>query len=145
MLVLSRRPDSSILVGHDVSVRVELVAGDDVCLTVQGPEGVRVERVEDREVMDLLTAKGKDWRPDGMHVLSRRTRPGILINGEVLVSIQAISNDSVRIGIEAPPHVLIYREEVYKQMQEANQLAVSSSSSSDLAGLAGLIGPAAGE
>ena len=145
MLVLSRRPDSSILVGHDVSVRVELVAGDDVCLTVQGPEGVRVERVEDREVMDLLTAKGKHWQPGDMHVLSRRTRPGILINGEVLVSIQAISNDSVRIGIEAPPHVLIYREEVYKQMQEANQLAVSSSSSSDLAGLAGLIGPGAAE
>jgi sRNA-binding carbon storage regulator CsrA len=35
MLVLSRRPDSSILVGHDVSVRVELVAGDVVCLTLK--------------------------------------------------------------------------------------------------------------
>lgn len=144
MLVLSRRPDSSILVGHDVFVRVELVAGDDVCLTVEGPEGVKVERIEERDVNDLLAQKGKTWQA-GMHVLSRRTRPGILINDEVLISVQAISNDSVRIGIEAPPHVLIYREEVYKQMQEANQLAVSSSSSADLAGLAGLIGPSSGD
>lgn len=29
MLVLSRRPDSSILVGHDVVVTVEMIAGED--------------------------------------------------------------------------------------------------------------------
>ena len=143
MLVLSRRPDTSILVGHDVFVRVELVAGDDVCLTVEAPQGVLVERIEEREVIGLLAKKGKTWNAEGMHVLSRRPRPGILINGEVLIAIQAISNESVRIGIEAPPHVLIYREEVYQQMQEANRSAVSAADA-DLAGLAGLIGQSGG-
>jgi len=144
VLVLSRRPDTSILVGHDITVTVELVGGDDVCLTVAGPEGLRVERVEEAEVMAELARKGKAWQPDRMHILSRRPRPGILINGEVLVAVQAISNESVRIGIEAPPHVLIYREEVYQQMQEANRLAVQAPSEEDLAGLAGIIpGPAA--
>ncbi len=143
MLVLSRRPDTSILVGHDIVVRVDLVAGDDVCLTVEGPEGVRVERLDEREVIDQLARRGRAWQPERMHVLSRRTRPGLLINGEVVVAVQAISNESVRIGIEAPPHVLIYREEVYQQMQEANRSAVSQADA-NLAGLAGLF-PAAGE
>ncbi len=142
MLVLSRRPDTSILVGHDIVVRVELVSGDDVCLAIEGPEWVRVERIDEHEVADQLARRGKAWQPDRMHVLSRRARPGLLINGEVVVAVQAISNESVRIGIEAPPHVLIYREEVYQQMQEANRSAVSGTEA-DLAGLAGMF-PGAG-
>ena len=137
MLVLSRRPDSSILVGHDVKVTVEMVAGDDVCLRVTGPSDLRVERLDEREVAEQLARRGKEWDGAGMHVLSRRPRPGLLINGEVVVAVQAISNDSVRIGIEAPPHVLIYREEVYQQMQDANRAAMSGAAQ-DLSGLAGL-------
>lgn len=139
MLVLSRRPDSSILVGHDIVVRVELVSGDDVCLTVEGPEGVRVERLDQHEVVSQLERRGKTWHPERMYVLSRRSRPGVVINGEVVVAVQAISNESVRIGIEAPPHVLIYREEVYQQMQEANRSAISDGGS-DLSGLAAITG-----
>lgn len=138
MLVLSRRSDSSILIGHDVVVTVEMVAGDDVCLRVTGPDSVTVQRLDEREVAAQLAARGKAWDGAGMHVLSRRPRPGLLINGEVVVSVQAVSNDSVRIGIEAPPHVLIYRQEVYQQMQDANRAAVSGDS--DLTGLAGLAG-----
>jgi carbon storage regulator len=144
VLVLSRRPDSSILVGHDVMVRVELVSGDDVCLTVEGSGDVQVERIDELEVIRLLQERGKRWAPDRMHVLSRRPRPGLLINGEVVVAVQAISNESVRIGIEAPPHILIYREEVYHQMQEANRLAVSQADA-NLSGLAGLFGGQAAE
>ena len=137
MLVLSRRPDSSILVGHDVRVTVELVAGDDVCLRVVGPPGCRVERLDEREVRAHLERRGRTWDDEHMHVLSRRARPGLIIDGEVIIAVQAVSNDSVRIGIEAPPHVLIYREEVYQQMQEANRSAMATPG--DLAGLAGLL------
>jgi carbon storage regulator len=72
-----------------------------------------------------------------MHVLSKRSRPALVINGEILVAVQSVSSDSVRIGIEAPPHVLIYREEVYRQMQEANRGALSEPDE-DLGGLVGL-------
>lgn len=139
MLVLSRRPDSSILVGHDVTVTVEMVAGEDVCLRVSGPDTLTVERLDEREVIEQLAKRGKTWDDASMHVLSRRSRPGLLINGEVVVAVQAVSNDSVRIGIEAPPHVLIYRQEVYQQMQDANRAAMSDGAS-DLSGLAGLTG-----
>lgn len=137
MLVLSRRPDSSILVGHDVTVTVELVAGDDVCLKVVGPPGCRVTRLDENEVRAALARRGKEWDGEHMHVLSRRPRPGLVINDEVVVAVQSVSNESVRIGIEAPSHVLIYREEVYRQMQDANRSALNDVA--DLAGLAGLV------
>lgn len=145
MLVLSRRPGTSILIGHDVRVTVETVAGDDVCLRVSGPSGCTVEHLDEREVRTLLEQRGGTWDGDSMHVLSRRSRPGLLIDGRVVVAVQAISTESVRIGIEAPPDVLIYREEVYRQMQDANRSAVSTPDG--LAGLAGLLsdgGPTVG-
>lgn len=138
MLVLSRRVDTSILIGHDITVKVEMVSGDDVCLRVEGPDDLRVERTEEVDTVRLLAARGKEWDPRSMHVLSRRPRPGLVINGEVFVVVQAVSHESVRIGIEAPPHVLIYREEVYQQMQDANRAALSAAES-DLSGLAGLV------
>lgn len=139
MLVLSRRPDSSILVGHDVTVTVEMVSGEDVCLRVTGPDTLTVQRLDEQEVIEQLAKRGKAWDAATMHVLSRRSRPGILINGEVVVAVQAVSHESVRIGIEAPPHVLIYRQEVYQQMQEANRAALSDGGA-DLSGLSGLSG-----
>ena len=138
MLVLSRRAGSSILVGHDITVRVELVSGDDVCLSVSGPGEVKVERLDEAEVAAEMKSRDRVWEPEVMHVLSRRPRPGLRINDKVVLTVQAVSNESVRIGIEAPPHVLIYREEVYQQMQEANRLAVQATAEEDLSGLAGL-------
>ncbi len=137
MLVLSRRAETSIIVGHAITVTVEYVAADDVCLSVKGPDGLRVERLEEVELAQVLSKRGRIWDPSTMHVLSKRSRPALVINGEILVAVQSVSSDSVRIGIEAPPHVLIYREEVYRQMQEANRGALSEPDE-DLGGLVGL-------
>ncbi len=137
MLVLSRRADTSIIVGHDITVTVEYVAAEDVCLSVKGPEGLRVERLEEVELAQVLSKRGRTWDPSTMHVLSKRSRPALLLDGEILVAVQSVSSDSVRIGIEAPPHVLIYREEVYRQMQEANRGALSEPDE-DLGGLVAL-------
>jgi carbon storage regulator CsrA len=54
MLVLSRKADTSIIIGHDITVTVEYVAADDVCLSVKGPEGLSVERLEEVEFAPLL-------------------------------------------------------------------------------------------
>lgn len=140
MLVLSRRPDSSIIVGHDIKVTVEYVAGDDVCLKVTGPDDLVVQRLEELDVAEVLSRRGREWDASSMHVLSRRSRPALLLNREILVAVQSVSNESVRIGIEAPSHVLIYREEVYRQMQEANRGALNDPSG-DLGGLAALRRP----
>ncbi len=47
-----------------------------------------------------------------MLVLSRKLNEKIVINGEITVTIVKIDRNQVRIGIEAPGHVPVYREEL---------------------------------
>lgn len=138
MLVLSRRPGTAIIIDHNVTVTVELVAGDEVCLKVDCPDGVSVERTEVVEVARELDARGQVWDPSRMHVLSRRARPGLVIGSGIRIAVLAISNEAVRIGVDAPAHVEVHRDEVYRQIQEANRSAVGGGDN-DLAGLEGLI------
>lgn len=135
MLVLSRRPGTSIVIDHSVRVTVEVVAADDVCLSVEAPDGTAVERIEQVELSEQLRSRGRSWDPARHHVLSRRARPGLLIGDSIRVAILAISNDAVRIGVDAPSHIEVHREEVYDQIQEANRGAVAGADQ-DLVGLA---------
>lgn len=47
-----------------------------------------------------------------MLVLSRRIGESIKLSGGVVIQIQRISGSQVKIGIEAPPAVIVNREEV---------------------------------
>lgn len=47
-----------------------------------------------------------------MLVLSRKVNQRIRIGQEIFVTVTAIRNGSVRIGIDAPPHVEIVRTEL---------------------------------
>jgi carbon storage regulator len=135
VLVLSRRPGASIVIDHTVRVTVEVVAADDVCLSVEAPDGITVERVEEVELAEEMRSRGRTWDPSRHHVLSRRARPGLVIGGNIRVAVLAISNDAVRIGVDAPSHIEVHREEVYHQIQEANRSAVADADQ-DLVGLA---------
>lgn len=48
-----------------------------------------------------------------MLVLTRRTRQSIMIGDEIELSILSVSGEKVRIGIEAPQEVPVFRKEVY--------------------------------
>jgi carbon storage regulator len=48
-----------------------------------------------------------------MLVLTRRTRQSIMIGDEIELSILSVSGEKVRIGIEAPTEVPVFRKEVY--------------------------------
>lgn len=61
-----------------------------------------------------------------MLILSRNKGQKIMLNGDIVVSILDVSGDQVRIGIEAPPHINIYREEIYEAIQQQNKAAVIS-------------------
>lgn len=59
-----------------------------------------------------------------MLVLSRKLNESILIGDEIEIRVTRVEGDTVKLGIEAPRHLAIYRDEVYRQMKDANFGAV---------------------
>jgi carbon storage regulator len=53
-----------------------------------------------------------------MLVLTRRTRQSIMIGDEIELSVLSVSGEKVRLGIEAPEHVPLFRKEVYLRIKE---------------------------
>jgi carbon storage regulator len=51
-------------------------------------------------------------------VLTRKASQSIMIGDEIEVSILAIMGEKVRIGIEAPREVPVFRKEVYVEIQK---------------------------
>jgi carbon storage regulator len=47
-----------------------------------------------------------------MLVLSRKLNEKIVINGDIVVTVVKIDRNQVRIGIQAPGSVPVYREEI---------------------------------
>ena len=71
-----------------------------------------------------------------MLALSRKTGESIVIGNDVEITVLEIRGDQVKLGINAPKSVPIYRKEIYVQIQEANKEAVKESiNPSDLAKL----------
>jgi len=61
-----------------------------------------------------------------MLVLSRKERESIMIGENIEISIMDIKGDCVKIGINAPSNVKIYRKEIYEEIQKANREAASN-------------------
>ena len=61
-----------------------------------------------------------------MLVLTRKVNEGVMIGDEIEIRISRIDADHVKIGIQAPRHLPIYRNEVYRQMKDANLRAAHS-------------------
>jgi carbon storage regulator len=51
-------------------------------------------------------------------VLTRKGNQSIMIGDDIEVSVLAIMGEKVRIGIEAPRAVPVFRKEVYVEIQE---------------------------
>ena len=69
--------------------------------------------------------------------LSRKKKEPIIINNNIEITILEVKGDQVKIGINAPKEVPIYRKEVYLQIQEANSEAVSAKGMEALKNLLG--------
>ncbi len=55
-----------------------------------------------------------------MLVLTRKVNESIRIGDDILVRVVEIKGNQVRLGIEAPEDVKVYREELYQKILEEN-------------------------
>ncbi|MCQ2789938.1 MAG: carbon storage regulator CsrA, partial [bacterium] len=62
-----------------------------------------------------------------MLVLSRKNGQKIIINDSIEITILESKFDNCKIAINAPKDIKIYREEVYRQIQQSNKLSNASS------------------
>jgi carbon storage regulator len=61
-----------------------------------------------------------------MLILARKTNESIMIGDQIEISIVDIKGDQVKVGIQAPNDIKIYRQEVYKAIQMENIKAMET-------------------
>lgn len=60
-----------------------------------------------------------------MLVLTRKLGESIVIDGRITVKVVRVEGDTVKVGITAPADVPIHREELYLEIQQSNQAALT--------------------
>lgn len=56
-----------------------------------------------------------------MLILTRKIGEAIRIGDSIVVRLMEIERNSVRIGIEAPPEMRIFREEIFQRVDQQNR------------------------
>ncbi|SEU14182.1 carbon storage regulator CsrA [Paenibacillus sp. NFR01] len=70
-----------------------------------------------------------------MLVLSRKKGESIIIQDQIELTILSVEGDTVKVGIKAPKHIDIFRQEVYLSIKEANKESAVAPTQVNLAAL----------
>jgi carbon storage regulator len=74
----------------------------------------------------------------GVLVLTRRSEESIVIGGNIVVTVLSVEGDKVKLGIDAPRDVQILRQELYRAIQQQEQVARKMAAGEEPPGLGGL-------
>jgi carbon storage regulator len=66
-----------------------------------------------------------------MLVLTRKSNQSIMIGDDIEVSVLSIMGEKVRIGIQAPRDIPVFRKEVYLEIQQERDGAANSNGSTE--------------
>ncbi len=115
MLVLSRKPDESLIVG-DITVTVTKI--EDLSVTVTMSAGAPFPAATDTEVeaakqasTELIVEPKSEWS----FVIERDRF--VAFGDNCVLSLVDVRGDKVRLGVDAPRHVPVHRKEVYDAIQ----------------------------
>ncbi|HZC75407.1 MAG TPA: carbon storage regulator CsrA [Gaiellaceae bacterium] len=64
-----------------------------------------------------------------MLIITRRQGEKVMVGDDVVVHVLEIAGNSVRVGIEAPRSVPVYREEIWNAVREENRAAAQTPAS----------------
>ena len=64
-----------------------------------------------------------------MLALTRKKGESIVIGDDITITVLSVSGESVKLGISAPRHIPVNRQEIYNQILEQNQEAAKSATS----------------
>lgn len=67
-----------------------------------------------------------------MLALSRKINESIIIGNDIEITVLEIKGDQIKIGINAPKAVPIYRKEIYLQIKESNKEAAETSATDEI-------------
>lgn len=67
-----------------------------------------------------------------MLVLTRRPKQQIMLGDDIVINIVEVNGENVRIAIEAPRSLKIYRGEIYRAIKDENRKAATPAMDLDL-------------
>jgi carbon storage regulator len=71
-------------------------------------------------------------------VLGRKAGESVVIADEIVITILAVERDQVKLGIEAPRHIPVVRQELFEAVREQNIIAESLAAETKLSKLESL-------
>jgi carbon storage regulator len=63
-----------------------------------------------------------------MLILTRRVGETLMVGDEVTITVLAVKGNQVRLGVNAPKHVAVHREEIYERIRKEGDPADEDSS-----------------
>jgi carbon storage regulator len=61
-----------------------------------------------------------------MLILTRKLGETITIGDDIRITLLEVKGRQIRIGIDAPPHVVVHREEIFNLIKEQNMQAAQA-------------------
>jgi carbon storage regulator len=61
-----------------------------------------------------------------MLILTRRVGETVMIGDDVTITVLGVKGNQVRVGINAPKHVAVHREEIYERIKREQQAEEAS-------------------
>jgi len=62
-----------------------------------------------------------------MLILTRRVNETLMVGDDVKVTVLGINGNQVRIGVQAPRHIPVHRQEIYEKIKKEESSASESS------------------